>query len=119
MLDHAREPVASTVDESLRCDVISEREAVRVCPVGSVDLATVGVLEAKLEELQAAGFRSLVIDLRGLDFMDSTGLRLLLRWSATARTDGVALGIVPGGPTVQRVFEITCTVHELPFIAAT
>ena len=118
MLDHALEPVASTVDESLRCDVIPERTSVRVCPVGSLDLATVDVIEAKLEELWAAGFRALVIDLRGLDFMDSTGLRILLRWSATARRDGVALGIVPGGPAVQRVFEITCTAQSLPFVAA-
>ena len=50
--------------------------------------------------------------------MDSTGLRLLLRWSETARTDGVALSIVPGGPAVQRVFELTGTLGALPFVAA-
>ena len=118
MLEHAHTSFTSSVDESLRCDVIPERESVRVCPVGSLDLATAGVLEAKLEELWGAGFGALVIDLRGLDFMDSTGLRLLLHWSDTARRDRVTLGIVPGNRTVQRVFEITCTVQALPFVAA-
>jgi anti-sigma B factor antagonist len=114
----ARQSYGSAADELLRCDVFPERESVRVQPVGSLDLATADVLDAQLEQLRAAGFRSLVIDLRRLLFMDSTGLRLLLRWSETARTDGVALSIVPGGPTVQRVFELTGTLGALPFVAA-
>jgi anti-sigma B factor antagonist len=54
------------------------REVVRVKPVGELDLATVSVLEDQVRELLAVGFEQLIIDLRGLSFMDVSGLRLLL-----------------------------------------
>ena len=118
MLDHARHPLESTWDESLHVEVVPERDAVRVCPVGSLDLATVPMLDAQLEELRGAGFTAVVVDLRRLTFVDSTGLRLLLRWTAAAREDGIDLGIVPGTPPVQRVFALTGTSGLLPFVTA-
>jgi anti-anti-sigma factor len=74
------------------------------------------LLEAQIGELRAAGFRRLILDLSQLDFMDSTGLRLILRWDAEARQDGFSIGLVPGPPAVQRVFELTGTANALPFI---
>ena len=58
----------------------------------------------------------LILDLSQLEFMDSTGLRLILRWDAEARKDGFSIGLVPGPPVVQRVFELTGTAAALPFI---
>ena len=52
-------------------------------PHGELDLATVGTLQAALDGIEGAG--RLVLDLRGLSFLDSTGLRLLVR-SAGARS---------------------------------
>jgi anti-anti-sigma factor len=100
----------------LRCEVIPERDAARVRPVGSLDLATVNVLEDQLAELRGAGFRRLILDLGGLSFMDSTGLRLVLRWDAESRTDGFGLELIAGAPPVQRVFELTGTLEHLPFV---
>jgi anti-anti-sigma factor len=48
-----------------------------------------------------------VLDLRGLTFMDSTGLRLVIRWDTTAREEGFRFAIVPGTDVVQRVFRLT------------
>ena len=48
--------------------------------------------------------------------MDSTGLKLALKWDAAARQDGFQISFIPGPPVVQRVFEITCTSGRLPFI---
>ena len=103
-------------EASLRCEVSPERDTVRVRPIGSLDLATVPVLEQQLEELRDAGFRRLIVDLGGLRFMDSTGLRLALRWHAAAQQDGFEIGFVPGPPAVQRVFELTRVSEHLPFI---
>jgi anti-sigma B factor antagonist len=111
----ATSPVAAD-DEPLRCEVVPEREAVRVRPVGTLDMATAPLLESKLAELRTAGFRDLIVDLRGLDFMDSTGLRLVLRWDAAARADGFQVGFVPGSPQIQRVFEVTGTAEHVPFL---
>jgi anti-anti-sigma factor len=104
-------------DELLRCDVVPERESVRVCLDGALDLATVDLLEERLAELRAAGWSSMLLDLRGLEFMDSTGLRLVLRWVAAARADGFTFGVVPGGRAIQRVFELTGTCDCVPFVA--
>jgi anti-anti-sigma factor len=107
---------SATDGESLNCEVVPERETVRIRPVGSLDMATAGVLEARLSEVLGAGFQRVLLDLSGLDFMDSTGLRLVLRWDAAARADGFTLAVVPGSPTVQRVFEITGTTGHVPFV---
>jgi anti-sigma B factor antagonist len=105
-------------EESLTCDVVPERDAVRVCPLGALDLATGPVLEQQLAELRAAGFRHMIVDLRGLTFLDSTGLQLVLRWQAAARVDGFAIDFVPGPPEVQRVFELTGVLDSISFVRA-
>ena len=61
--------------------------------------------------------RQRVLDLRELTFMDSSGLRLILSAHAAARRDGAILEIVPGPPSVQRVFQICGVEDELRFVA--
>lgn len=48
----------------------------------------------------------IVIDLRKLSFMDSTGLRLILRADSMCRERDRPLRLLPGPPAVQRVFEL-------------
>ena len=102
--------------EAFSCEVQPERGAVRVFALGSLDVATGPALEHQLEELRDAGFRRLIVDLSKLGFMDSTGLRLLLKWDAEARQDGFSIELVPGPPGVQRVFDMTGTAGLLPFV---
>ena len=59
--------------------------------------------------------RQLVVDLSGLTFLDSSGLRLLIELAADADRDGFTLGLVPGPPVVQRVFEVSGMRALLPF----
>ncbi len=108
----------SPVPDGFICEVQPERGAVRVFALGSLDVATVPELETQLEELRDAGFRRLIVDLSKLGFMDSTGLRLLLKWDAEARQDGFSIEFVPGPPAVQRVFELTGTAGLLPFVSS-
>jgi anti-sigma B factor antagonist len=103
-------------EASLRCEVLPEREAVRVRPIGSLDIATAPVLEQQLKELRDAGFRRLIVDLGGLCFMDSTGVHLAHKWHSAARQDGFEIGFAPGPPAVQRVFELTGMTEHVPFI---
>lgn len=63
----------------------------RVALRGELDLATAGRLQAVLAEPSAA---SVVVDLRGLTFMDSTGVRVLLQASEDASRGGWKLGFV-------------------------
>lgn len=101
--------------EPFRCEVDPDRASVRVRPVGELDLATTPIVDAQLSELVAAGFTSLVLDLRELRFLDSTGVRLLLAWDERCRAEGVDLRLIPGPAPVQRVIDVAGVAHLLPF----
>ena len=106
------------VHEPLDCELEFERERVRIRPIGEIDMATVPVVEAHLGELKAAGFKQVTLDLRAVCFLDSTGLRMILKWDARSRADGFAFSLVAGPPTVQRLFDLTDTTARLTFIDA-
>jgi anti-sigma B factor antagonist len=97
-------------------DVEPERDAVRVCPHGDVDLATVGVLREHVDELTAAGFVHVLLDLRGVTFLDSTGLRLVLELYRASRADGWDLTVIEGPAEAQRVFDVTGLRPLLPLV---
>jgi anti-anti-sigma factor len=86
-------------------------------PAGELDLATVGSLRDRAEDALRTGCIRLVIDLRGLDFIDSTGLRLLISLHQRALRDGWELTLIQGPRRVRRLFEITRTAEVLPFTA--
>ena len=102
--------------EAFSCEVESEPEAARLRTRGSLDMATAPMLEAQIDELRKARVQRVIVDLSGLDFMDSVGLRLLLSVDASARRDGYSITLVRGPAAVQRVFEITGTAAVLPFV---
>ena len=90
-----------------RCEVARDSSAAWVRPFGELDLDSVHQVESALEVLQQEGCASIVLDLRGLTFMDSTGLRLVIRWDTAARDGGFRFAVVPGDEVVQRVFRLT------------
>jgi len=85
-------------------------------PVGELDLATAGHLEEHLRDLRALRFEHLTLDLGRLSVIDSTGIRLLIVWTADARTEGWTLDLLPGSPSISRVLDIT-GVHDRLFAA--
>jgi anti-sigma B factor antagonist len=91
-------------------------DTIHLRPAGELDMASVPLLEARLRDALDGGGRRLVLDLRELDFMDSTGLTLLARWSLGARQDGYALALVPGGERIQRLFELTGMAPHFDFV---
>ncbi len=97
----------SRAPELLRCEVGHNGTSGWVRPVGELDLDTAHRVEAALTELRESGYAELVLDLRGLTFMDSTGLRLVIRWDTVARESGFRFAVVPGDDVVQRVFRLT------------
>ena len=100
----------------LRMDVATADGTSRVRLVGELDLSTVPELQARVAALRAGGSTRVVLDLEELDFIDSTGLRMILELHGEAARDGFTLALVPGGEAVQRVFDVTGTADVLPFI---
>jgi anti-sigma B factor antagonist len=82
---------------------------------GELDLATADELEQELARVEATDVLSIVLDLSGLRFMDSTGVRLILGADARSRANSNRLTLLPGPPAVQRVFELTGVIDLLPF----
>ena len=74
---------------------------------GELDLSSAPAVEAAVQRAIERGARLLVLDLRELAFMDSTGLRTVLRADALAREAGARLALVDGAEPVRRVFEMT------------
>jgi anti-anti-sigma factor len=103
--------------EPFRCEVEPLHGKVHVIPHGEIDLASVGVLDSKLRELRDSGFDHLVLDLREVAFMDSTGLRLILSWDEEARDEGLDFELIRGTPVVQRLFDVTGMTARLRFVA--
>jgi anti-sigma B factor antagonist len=102
---------------SFRCTVEDAGGgAARVRPAGELDMATAPQLEATLREAHERGFRRLVVDLRGLEFMDSTGLTLLTRWTLAARNDGYEFAVIPGDEKIRRLFELTRLSPHFTFV---
>lgn len=77
---------------------------------GDVDIAGGPILEAAL--LQRGRDARLVIDLAGVSFMDSSGLRNLLTASRRAKQRGADLVLRNVGPVVWRLLEITRTAGQ-------
>lgn len=100
--------------EPFRCESGSDGDRWWVRPLGELDLDTAPLLERKLGAARTDGAEQLVLDLRGLTFMDSTGLRLVIRWHTAASQDGFDFAIVPGADVVQRVFRLTGMDEHLP-----
>ena len=74
---------------------------------GELDIATAPKLEDEVRRLEGEGRKLIVIDLRGLEFMDSSGLRALLAADTRARERGARVVIVRGDERIQRVLRIT------------
>jgi anti-anti-sigma factor len=84
---------------------------------GELDVAGAGLLEHELDRVVADHEPSaLVLDLSDLDFMDSTGLRLVVLADQRASEDGRAFALVRGRGDVHRVFEITRMTDRLHFL---
>jgi anti-anti-sigma factor len=81
----------------------------RVMVQGELDLGAVPALDKHLTFLEQDGVKAIILDLRDLSFIDSTGLRALLAASSRAANDGHRLAIVGAPDPARRLFEITGT----------
>lgn len=83
---------------------------------GELDLSTVPGAEESLLRLEGeSGTELLVIDLSGLTFMDSTGLRFVLSACSRAAESARLIQILRGPEPVHRVFRLALLEERLPF----
>lgn len=98
----------------LTIEVTSTPEAHTVALSGEADLLGAPSIEAAVADAASEAQR-LILDLRNLTFIDSSGLRALVRGHERCGTLGVELRVIPGPKNVQRLFELSGMNEILPF----
>ena len=78
-----------------------------VSVTGEVDLGTAPELERALRALPEDGVGSVIVDLTGCGFIDSTGLKLLTRTQRRFDRSGGRVGVVSTNRSVLRVLRVT------------
>jgi anti-sigma B factor antagonist len=111
-----REPNGHLADSG-RFELVVEADRQGVCIriIGELDLATVPELERALNDLPNQRPDRVLIDLCGVQFMDSTGLATLIRAHQCADAGGYRLALRHGQAQVRRLLEVTGTLDRLPF----
>jgi anti-sigma B factor antagonist len=95
------------VPEAFSVRIEPHGEATVVVPTGELDLATAPALEAALARaFESAGAERVVLDLRELEFIDSSGLRTLLTARKQAEDAGAGFSLVAGHRGLERTLEI-------------
>jgi anti-sigma B factor antagonist len=85
---------------------------------GELDLMSSPILDQALEDAYGSYPELIVVDLRELEFMDSTGLHRLVAAQQRAVQSGQRFGVVRGGEQVQRLFDLTGIAELLTVVDA-
>jgi anti-anti-sigma factor len=113
-------PAARTIGvaelEPFAVDVRRHDDVVIVRPRYELDLATVETLRAALDDVNGAA--RLVLDMRDLSFIESTGVHLLIELHQRARREGFELSLVAPAPPGDRAIHVCGLDKVLPFVDA-
>jgi anti-anti-sigma factor len=90
-------------------DVTTERQEgqTRIVLVGELDIASTESLEQEFASSEGDTQGTLVLDLRRVEFIDSTGLRAVIAADERARSAGRRFVVVRGSSAVERLFNVT------------
>jgi anti-sigma B factor antagonist len=101
---------------SLSLETREEGDAVRIAVAGELDLSSALTFDEEMRRAEERLPETLVLDLRKLRFMDSTGLRLIVSAHARAKTRGRRLAIVLGSEPVKRLFRLAGVNRRLEIV---
>lgn len=85
----------------------TEGRAAMVALEGEIDLASVAVAERRIADAERDDPAELVIDVRNVTFMDSSGLRVLLAAHQRAQESGRGFALLRGSESVDRLLKVT------------
>lgn len=83
---------------------------------GELDLASSAALDSELARLMKSDAEQLIIDLRGVDFMDSTGLSVLVKAQQRAEEAGQRFAAVRGSQQVERLLTLTGVAERMTLV---
>jgi anti-sigma B factor antagonist len=86
-------------------------------PSGEIDLAVTDLLDEEMQRAEATDAHTITLDLRGLDFIDCTGIQTLLRIRERSLADGDRLRIRHVPRNVHRLIRVAGVEGMLPLVA--
>jgi anti-sigma B factor antagonist len=90
----------------LEVSVDRQGAAVTLVMAGELDISGVDLVERELARIEAEGPAVVALDLRRLEFIDSSGMRFVIEADERARSAGRRLAIMAGGGAAQRLFKV-------------
>ena len=112
-------PTAQVGDNKALAIVPHDEDGVqRIVLTGELDVSTVPAFNKRLSELRHTGFHTIVLDLSGISFMDSTGLSAILVAEMHARMRGQHFKVVEGPPHVNELFRLTGVDNFLEIVSS-
>jgi anti-sigma B factor antagonist len=88
----------------------------RLTLLGELDIATVPRVEEAVDAILQNGAQRLTVDLGGLDFVDSSGLRLFIVLQQRSGSEGWELALTRPQPQALKVFRLSGVEEDLPFV---
>ena len=112
-------PTEAEAERHLRVHGLGIRSARRgddhvIALDGELELANVVAVEDELSQVEAGDCRAIVLDLRELSFLDSTGIHALMCAHARSMDDGRDIALVVDDGPVQRVLDVCGALDILP-----
>jgi len=101
------------LSDDLHVEIRESSHAWSVVVRGEIDMQTAAQLEEVLDRVIEDGARLVALDLKQVDFVDSSGLRVILAVSAKLRAVEGSLFLEGASPTVLQVLEVTGLIEHL------
>jgi anti-anti-sigma factor len=101
---------------TLSLETREENDTVRIAVAGELDLSSALTFDEEVRRAEERRPATLILDLRRLRFMDSTGLRLIMSAQARAAKRGWRLAIVLGSEPVKRIFRLAGVNRRLDIV---
>lgn len=104
--------------EQLTIDLRREPDRTVVKLDGELDMANAPLLQSTIEDPTLDTTKTVVLDLQGLTFLDSTGLRIILAAREQCWRRGQEFAVTPGSQQVQRLLSVTGVGEHLRTLAS-
>jgi anti-anti-sigma factor len=95
--------------EQLTARTDARNGVARVALRGELDMATTSILNAELTRVEHDGVNAIMLDLRDVGFVDSSGLQAFLQARDRATTNGHRMVLIGASQAARRLFGVTKT----------
>jgi anti-anti-sigma factor len=103
----------------LKVKSTSKRPGVMVVsPIGSINAATYGILEEKVDKILNNPPDVIIFDMEFADYISSTGIRVLLKTKKTMKAANGRMVFMNLQPQIQKVFDILKAIPSLKVFAS-